>query len=181
MLPTPSNTRVHMRHTHTDSYFQHCFHGQCCTFLHICSDSRGTTPNMPGPLTPSPHMTYICHYDQVFVRFLAHHPEQAFAPKLIQYLTFSFDIGYFGPHIPLLAKNLNLAFEHPLQKEVANYRMAGPYPTPPYPNLHYSGLRVVPKKDRSWIFINHLSAPAGDSINNYVHRPLRIHFRILHH
>ena len=46
--------------------------------------------------------------------------------------------------------------------------MAGPYPTPPYPNLHCSGLGVVPKKDGSWRLINHLSAPAGDSINDYI-------------
>ena len=55
-----------------------------------------------------------------------------------------------------------------LQKEVANNRTAGPYKTLPFDNLRCSGLGVVPKKDGSWRLINHLSAPAGDSINDYI-------------
>ena len=55
-----------------------------------------------------------------------------------------------------------------LQKEVTNNSIAGPYRTLPYDNLQCSGLGVVPKKDGSWRLINHLSAPAGDSINDYI-------------
>ena len=56
-----------------------------------------------------------------------------------------------------------------LRKELASNRMAGPYlPPPPYPTLRCSGLGAIPKKDGSWRLINHLSAPSGDSINDYI-------------
>ena len=74
----------------------------------------------------------------------------------------------------MVATNLRSASDHTevideaLQKELANNRMAGPYTNPPYPNLRCSGVGVVPKKDGSWRLIYHLSAPAGDSINDYI-------------
>ena len=44
------------------------------------------------------------------------------------------------------------------------------FPTaqPPLPNLRCSGLEVVPKKDRGWRVISHLSAPEGRSINDFI-------------
>lgn len=74
----------------------------------------------------------------------------------------------------MIAKNLRSAFEHPevidkaLHKELASNRMAGPFTIPPYPNLRCSGLEIVPKKDGSFRLINHLSAPMGDSNNDYI-------------
>jgi hypothetical protein len=94
--------------------------------------------------------------------------------ELLHSLKYGFNIGYSGPHTTLTARNLPSAFEHPhvideaLQKEVAEQRMAGPYPTPPFPNLRCSGLGVVPKSDGTWRLINHLSAPPGDSINDHI-------------
>ena len=41
-------------------------------------------------------------------------------------------------------------------------------PLPSLPNLRCSGLGVVPKKDGSWRVIHHLSAPPGNSINDYI-------------
>ena len=46
--------------------------------------------------------------------------------------------------------------------------MAGPYPHPPLPNLRCSGMGVVPKKDGGWRVIYHLSAPPGNSINDFI-------------
>ena len=111
---------------------------------------------------------------QAFARFLSHHPDRAFVSKLTNSLTFGFDIGYFGSHTPLVTQNLHSALEHPevideaLRKELASNRMAGPYLAPPYPTLRCSGLGAIPKKDGSWRLINHLSAPSGDSINDYI-------------
>jgi len=45
--------------------------------------------------------------------------------------------------------------------------MAGPYNTPPYSNLHCSGVGVAPKKDGGWRF-NHLSAPSDSSIDDFI-------------
>ncbi len=111
---------------------------------------------------------------QVFARFLLHHPDYTFVSRLIQSLTHGFNIGYFGPHTPVTAKNLPSALEHAdivdeaLRKELAENRMAGPYSSAPYTNIRCSGLGVVPKKDGTWRLIYHLSAPIGNSINDYI-------------
>ena len=44
----------------------------------------------------------------------------------------------------------------------------GPFDLPPLPNLWYSGLDAVPKHDRGWWIIYHLSAPLGFSINDFI-------------
>ena len=46
--------------------------------------------------------------------------------------------------------------------------MAGPYDTPPLPNIRCSGLGVVPKKDGGWRTIFDLSSPTGSSINDFI-------------
>ena len=110
----------------------------------------------------------------MFARFLVTHPDQAFVSRLIHSLINGFDIGYTGPHSQLTAPNLPSAHQHPtfvdeaLQKEIAEHRLAGPYPTPPYDNLHCSGVGIVPKKDGGWGLIYHLSAPEGHSINDFI-------------
>lgn len=68
-------------------------------------------------------------------------------------------------------QNLVSSLKHPhiiddeLSKEVRAQRIAGPFDTPPLPNLQYSGVGVVPKKTGGWQMIMHLSVPAGSSIN----------------
>ena len=105
---------------------------------------------------------------------MASHPDKAFTSKLIHSLTHGFDIGYEGPCDTLIARNLRSAFEHPevvdeaLKSEVAENRMAGPYPSLPLPRLRCSGVGVVAKKDGSWRLINHLSAPVGSTINDFI-------------
>ena len=66
------------------------------------------------------------------------------------------------------------ASQHPevvsanLDKEVKLGRVAGPFPSPPLPNLQCHPVGVVPKKHSSeWRTIYHLSYPEGDSINDY--------------
>ena len=46
--------------------------------------------------------------------------------------------------------------------------MAGPFSSPPFDDLHCSGVGIVPKKDGGWPLINHLSAPNGLSINDFI-------------
>ena len=133
--------------------------------------TQGRVPDPPPITSHAPHTPLR---PQVFARFLSSHPDEAFVSELIHSLTHGFSIGYTGPRTPLTAPNLRSASEHPhivdkaLQKEVAELRMAGPYPNPPYTNLRCSGLGVVPKKDGTWRLINHLSAPPGISINDYI-------------
>ena len=47
---------------------------------------------------------------------------------------------------------------------------AGPYNTPPFPNLHCSGLGTVPKKNGKLRPNHHLSAPSGQSVNDGISR-----------
>ena len=133
--------------------------------------TQGRVPDPPPITSHAPHTPLR---PQVFAQFLSSHPDEAFVSEPIHSLTHGFSIGYTGPRTPLTAPNLRSASEHPhivdkaLQKEVAELRMAGPYPNPPYTNLRCSGLGVVPKKDGTWRLINHLSAPPGISINDYI-------------
>lgn len=135
----------------------------------IPSGSALGRPADPPPITSHAPRTPL--RPQIFARFLSN---KAFVSELTQSLTYGFSIGYTGPRTPLTTPNLRSALEHPqvvdeaLHKEVAEQRMAGPYTTPPYPNLRCSGLGVVPKKDGTWRLINHLSAPLGNSINDYI-------------
>ena len=46
--------------------------------------------------------------------------------------------------------------------------MADPFSHPPFSPFHCAGLGVVPKQDRTWRVITHLSAPAGLSINDFI-------------
>ena len=51
---------------------------------------------------------------------------------------------------------------------VCGWSNGWPIHLPSLPNLRCSGLRVVSKKDNSWRVIHHLSAPPGNSINDYI-------------
>ena len=47
--------------------------------------------------------------------------------------------------------------------------MAGPFNSPPLPNLQFHPVGVVPKKRSSeWRTVYHLSYPEGDNINNHI-------------
>ena len=107
----------------------------------------GITPSKTAPSSPADplpihqHRVHTPIRSQAFARFLSHHPDRAFVSKLTNLLTFSFDIGYFGSHTPLVTQNLHSALEHPevidkaLRKELASNCMAAP---PPPPTLLYA-------------------------------------------
>ena len=52
--------------------------------------------------------------------------------------------------------------------EVMLGRVAGPFPSPPLPNLHISSFGVIPKKGQpgKWRLIVDLSSPGGSSVND---------------
>ena len=84
-----------------------------------------------------------------------------------------FPIHSEGPRLASVAPNLLSAQQHPhvvdekLAKELAAHRLAGPFDTPPFPNLRISPLGVVPKKTPgAYRLIHHLSYPQGSSVND---------------
>ena len=55
-----------------------------------------------------------------------------------------------------------------LANEVSRGRVAGPFNSPPLPNLHVSSFGVIPKQGQAgkWRLIVDLSSPAGSSVND---------------
>ena len=106
---------------------------------------------------------------------LTTHPDQVFAATLVRNLREGFHIGYAGPEFSSESPNLISAYEHPdivsayLDKEIAQGRISGPYPIPPFPNFRCNPLGVVPKKTPGkWRSILHLSYPPGESVNDFI-------------
>ena len=105
---------------------------------------------------------------------LATHPNQNFVHELIHNIQHGCSIGYNGPQFSHCSKNLPSAYQQPLildnalLQECNAGRILGPFDTPPLPDFRCSGLRLVPKHDGGWRTIYHLSAPHGNSINDYI-------------
>ena len=70
--------------------------------------------------------------------------------------------------VPLSAHLHLEAISATLAKELSNSHTAGPFLSPPIPNLQCSPLGVVPKKDGNWRIIMYLSSPHGSSINDFI-------------
>lgn len=106
---------------------------------------------------------------------LASHPDRIFVSNLLQTFTQGANIGYFGQRLPRFSNNLPTALAQPdivranLEKEVSLGRVAGPFPTPPFPNFQVSPIGLVPKKySDKFRTIFHLSFPkSGVSSINY--------------
>ena len=105
---------------------------------------------------------------------LAAHPGQNFVHELIHNIQHGCSIGYNGPQFAHCSKNLPSAYQQPLildnalAQECNAGRILGPFDNPPLPDFRCSGLRLVPKHDGGWRTIYHLSAPHGNSINDYI-------------
>ena len=108
-------------------------------------------------------------------RELSQHPNHAFSANLINSFRYGTRVGYTGPEKQRVSRNLISATQHPevvsmnLKKEISLGRVAGPFPSPPLPQLQCHPLGVIPKKHSTeWRTIYHLSYPEGDSINDFI-------------
>ena len=103
---------------------------------------------------------------------LAHHPDKSWISQVLHNLTHGAKVGFTGTRRARLAPNLASARLYPsvideeLSKECTKGHIAGPYPTPPLPNLQCSGVGLVLKKNGKWRMIMHLSAPYLENIND---------------
>ena len=103
---------------------------------------------------------------------LARHPDRLFVDNLLDGMLHGFRIGYNGPRDSLISPNLRSALDNPtivheyLSKECERGHTAGPFSNPPCMPFRSAGIGVVPKKSGGHRLIVHLSAPAGDSIND---------------
>ena len=86
-----------------------------------------------------------------------------------------FPTHYDGPGNAMLAPNLLSAHQNPevvdqyTEKELSSRRLAGPFPSSPFPYFRVSPLGVVPKKSPGeFCLIQHLSYPSGALVNDYI-------------
>ena len=130
--------------------------------VHLLAKQK--TPNVSTPINVN-----------VLERELSLHPDRNFVTSLINGLRYGTHVGYTGPEKSRISRNLISANQHPevvssnLSKEINLGRVAGPFNSPPLPNLQCHPVGVVPKKHSSeWRTIYHLSYPEGDSINDHI-------------
>ncbi|KAM4748731.1 LOW QUALITY PROTEIN: uncharacterized protein WCC33_006112 [Rhinophrynus dorsalis] len=105
--------------------------------------------------------------------WLARYPNRVAAALLEEGFSEGFRIPFREREGVLRSGNLGSALSLPavvqakLDKEVALGRMAGPFSSPPLPNLRVSPLGVVPKREPGQFrMIHHLSFPFGGSVND---------------
>lgn len=104
-------------------------------------------------------------------------PDPEIANKLINGLEFGFKLNYSGPRLPMdyqghqiVGELANIAREK-IQKEIELNRIAGPFPSPPFPTFRVSPISLRPKKSSSdYRLIHNLSYPPNNSVNDYIDR-----------
>lgn len=85
-----------------------------------------------------------------------------------------FRLQYSDPRLFREANNLKSALsnthivQQKINKEIALQRIGGPFQYPPFPSIQVSPLGLVPKKDRDYRVIHHLSYPKNQSINPFI-------------
>ena len=88
-----------------------------------------------------------------FTLGLAGHPDRQAVAYVLEGLQHGFHLGFHpARRLKPAKKNKPSAFQNPrviddyLATEVARGRVAGPFPSPPLPNLQVSSCGVIPKK-----------------------------------
>ena len=106
---------------------------------------------------------------------LVGHPDQTFVQYLVSGLRHGFDLGYFGPDISRICRNLYSALNNPsavdayLTGEIQEGRIYGPFSAPPFQNFQCHPIGIVPKKEPGkFRAITDLSYPPGISVNDYI-------------
>ena len=105
-------------------------------------------------------------------QLLKDYPNKSDAVFLSEGFEFGFKLHYEGPRDSVESKNLKSVLQNEefakekLEQEIALGRMAGPFPYKPISNLRFSPIGLVPKKTGGVRIINHLSYPAGSSVND---------------
>lgn len=129
------------------------------------------TPLSSNPcLTPVPSSLVADAWDY----FLHDYPDRQFVALLLHIIKFDTNVGFIGQLGMQSCKNLKSALENEellsesIKNLVTNGHLAGPYSTPPLPDLHCSPVGVISrnhKPGKLWV-INHLSWPKGSLVND---------------
>ena len=150
--------------------------GSVTSFCSSSVDSSGTSVPVRSfsPLAPV-HLVSPLQLLQFQVE-LADCPNQAAAAYVLNGLRDGFRVGFETLSVSLWSSSSNMrsAFDHPsvidayLENEVSCGRVAGPFSSPPFTDLHISRFGVVPKSNQpgKWRLILDLSSPVGHSVND---------------
>ena len=129
---------------------------------------------LAGPALPPAHAVSPLHPEE-FARELSSHPDQQRVAYVLQGLRHGFKLGFQSPlQLKPASRNKQSAILHAnvtddyLANEVMLGRVAGPFPSPPLPNLQISSFGVIPKRGQpgKWRLIVDLSSPEGSSVND---------------
>lgn len=109
-----------------------------------------------------------------FAAELVNHPDQAQVAYVVSGIRHGFKLGFDDKALRSSGRNLKSAQDHPevvdkyLANEIELGRVAGPFDSPPFPNLHISSFGVIPKSNQpgKWRMIVDLSSPDGFSVND---------------
>lgn len=124
------------------------------------------SPGLSGLHLPTPiRLNNLCHLLSGYIHSTVEFLHSGFSKR--------FPLHYEGDHMSFETTNLRSALEHPelvdakLKKELDAHRLAGPFPSPPFPVFRVSPIGVVPKKSPGeFRLIHHLSYPKCTSIND---------------
>ncbi|XP_041464356.1 uncharacterized protein LOC121415240 [Lytechinus variegatus] len=154
----------------------------------FCTDAE-TVPQLPMAPTPAsnpppPPVANGCQAQtpinlKRMLRFLNKYARRDDAAQLISGFRFGFSLGFTGLRHPVSSRNLKSAGElkdilkDKIQKEISLGRIAGPFQNPPFPNFRCSPIGLVPKRTPGeFRLIQHLSAPRGQSVNEFINSDL---------
>lgn len=128
-------------------------------------------PNKIGPSTLAPTPINL----KAMTPFLLSYPNRADGTLLEKGFRDGFSLGFEGERVPINARNLLSARQHPdillskIHKEIGLGRIAGPFQNPPFRNFRVSPVGLVPKSTPGeFRLIQHLSAPRGASVNDNI-------------
>ena len=108
----------------------------------------------------------------VLCNYLKEYPNERAAKILKDGFSNGFRLGYTGSKTGFEAKNLQSVRSNPrilrqkIDKEVDLGRLAGPFKSPPFPNLKISPVGLIEKPGGGYRLITHLSHPEGQSVND---------------
>ena len=143
--------------------------------LFFCSSLVGSFAGFNvAPLSPVHRISPL--QLAAFQQELAHHPDRAKVQYVLDGIAHGFSSGFDPSRVALRSslRNMRSASDHPdvideyLATEIAKCRVAGPFATPPFPNLHCSPFGVIPKKGQpgKWRLILDLSSSPQHSVND---------------
>ena len=157
-VPITANSHVLNRHLSTpisSSTQVKCIHGP------LCVTCKYLSPVQVNALRP----------------WLDQYPDRNSANILLNGFQYGFKLGYTGARAPRDSDNLKSVSLDPnallekLDKEISLGRIVGPFPSRPLQRLIVSPVGLVPKSEPgSFRLIQHLSFPAGSSVNDGIDR-----------